>query len=84
MAPMFQTPRKLASGTRVSVTSVRTGVVAEAAGLLADVVVCGHDREYLALLAWPSVGACRTLVGHDYPIETLVNDAPYVRACGRR
>jgi feruloyl-CoA synthase len=65
---------KLASGTWVSVTSVRTGVVAEAAGLLADVVVCGHDREYLALLAWPSVGACRALVGSDCPIEKLVHD----------
>jgi feruloyl-CoA synthase len=65
---------KLASGTWVSVTNVRTGVVAEAAGLLADVVVCGHDREYLALLAWPNVGACRALVGSDCLIEKLVND----------
>ena len=65
---------KLASGTWVSVTSVRTGVVAAAAGLLADVVVCGHDREYLALLAWASVGACLALVGRDDPIEELVND----------
>ncbi|HZM97313.1 MAG TPA: feruloyl-CoA synthase [Vicinamibacterales bacterium] len=65
---------KLASGTWVSVTGVRTGVVAAAAGLLADVVVCGHDREYLALLAWPSVGACQALVGRDDPIEELVND----------
>ena len=65
---------KLASGTWVSVTSVRTDVVTEAAGLLADVVVCGHDREYLALLAWPSVGACRALVGSDCPIEKLVHD----------
>ena len=66
---------KLSSGTWVSVTSVRTGVVAETAGLLADVVVCGHDRAYLALLAWPSVGACRALVGREDPIEQLVNAA---------
>src|SRR4030095_12005846 len=65
---------KLASGTWVSVTSVRTGVVAEAAGLLADVVVAGHYRQSLALLPGPSVGACRALVGRDYPIEQLVND----------
>ncbi|MCE9580752.1 MAG: AMP-binding protein, partial [Deltaproteobacteria bacterium] len=42
---------KLASGTWVSVTTIRTGVVAAAGGALADVVVCGHDRAQLAVLA---------------------------------
>jgi feruloyl-CoA synthase len=45
--------------------------------------VCGHDREYLALLAWPSIAACRALAGRDDPIETLVNDAA-VRAGVRK
>jgi len=45
---------KLASGTWVSVTAIRTGVLARASGLLSDVVVCGHDRQFLAILAWPS------------------------------
>jgi feruloyl-CoA synthase len=44
---------KLSSGTWVSVTHVRTGIVAMAGGALADVVVCGHDRSELAILAWP-------------------------------
>ena len=48
---------KLSSGTWVSVTNVRTGVLATAAGVLMDVVVCGQDRDELALLAWLSATA---------------------------
>lgn len=48
---------KLSSGTWVSVTNVRTGVLAAAGGVLMDVVVCGQDRDALALLAWPSASA---------------------------
>jgi feruloyl-CoA synthase len=29
--------------------------------LLTDAVICGHDHEYLAALAWPNVAACRQL-----------------------
>ena len=56
---------KLTSGTWVSVTSVRTGIVAAAGGALTDVVVCGHGREYLGILAWPSVPGCRRLTDAD-------------------
>ena len=45
---------KLASGTWVSVTAVRTGIVARGGGLFSDVIVCGHDRPHLAILAWSS------------------------------
>lgn len=45
---------KLTSGTWVSVTHVRTGIVAKAAGLISDLVVCGHDRESLGVLVWAS------------------------------
>jgi feruloyl-CoA synthase len=44
---------KLASGTWVSVTAVRTGILAHAGDALSDVIVCGHDREHVAILAWP-------------------------------
>ncbi len=53
---------KLSSGTWVSVTAVRTGIVALARGLLSDVVVCGQDREELSILAWPNLTACRALI----------------------
>jgi feruloyl-CoA synthase len=49
---------KLSSGTWVSVTTLRTGVLAEARGLLQDVVVCGHDRDHIGLLAWPGSSGC--------------------------
>jgi feruloyl-CoA synthase len=69
---------KLDSGTWVSVTHVRTGVVATAGGLLADVVVCGQDRAALTLLAWPSPAGCQPLVGARTLAE-LATD-PVVRA----
>jgi feruloyl-CoA synthase len=28
-----------------------------------DAVVCGHDRDYVALLAWPNLGAAREIAG---------------------
>jgi feruloyl-CoA synthase len=56
---------KLSSGTWVSVTSVRTGLVAAAGGVLADVVVCGHDRDHLGVLAWPSPMGCRALTAAE-------------------
>ena len=54
---------KLSSGTWVGVTGLRTGIVALAGGVLMDVVVCGHDREALSILAWPSVAGCRAIAG---------------------
>ena len=62
---------KLSSGTWVSVTNVRTGIVAAAGGLLSDVVVCGHDRDHLALLAWPTAVAGVADVVHDQVREVL-------------
>ena len=62
---------KLSSGTWVSVTNVRTGLVAEAGGILADIVVCGHDREHLAILAWPSVAGCKAVVPEGTTIAAL-------------
>ena len=48
---------KLTSGTWVSVTHVRTGIVAQARGAITDVVVCGHDREALGVLVWMNASA---------------------------
>ena len=65
---------KLASGTWVSVSHVRTGLVGLAGGVLADVVVCGQDRDELAILAWPSVAGGRALAG-DRPLGELARSA---------
>ena len=47
---------KLMTGTFVSVGNLRIAALAAASPLLMDAVVCGHDRDYVALLAWPQRG----------------------------
>jgi feruloyl-CoA synthase len=54
---------KLTTGTFVSVGNLRPAVLASASPLLMDAVVCGHDRDYVALLAWLNVGAAREIAG---------------------
>jgi feruloyl-CoA synthase len=74
---------KLTTGTFVSVGNLRVAVLAAASPLLMDAVVCGHDRDYVGLLAWLNVGAARELAGApDAPPEELVRDeriAAFVR-----
>ncbi|BDB27572.1 feruloyl-CoA synthase [Cupriavidus sp. P-10] len=52
---------KLVNGTWVRVGAVRLGLVEQCAPLLTDAVICGHDHDYVAALAWPNVAACRAL-----------------------
>jgi feruloyl-CoA synthase len=52
---------KLTNGTWVRTGAVRLGLVDLCAPLISDAVICGHDREFLAALAWPNVAACRRL-----------------------
>jgi len=56
---------KLTTGTWVSVSTVRVGLLAEAGPALADLVVAGHDRPELGVLAWPSVDGCAPLIGSE-------------------
>ena len=61
----------LSMGVPVGVLSVQ--VLAAASGLLMDAVVCGHDGDYIGLLAWLNLGAAREVSGEpDAPIEALV------------
>jgi feruloyl-CoA synthase len=62
---------KLSTGTWVSVSTVRTGVVARANGLVSDVVVCGHDRGEVTLLAWPGAFACHALIGEELSVPEI-------------
>lgn len=54
---------KLQSGIFVRVGTLRVEVINATAPLLADVVVAGADREYVALLAWPNMAAVRQRFG---------------------
>lgn len=52
---------KLSSGTWVRTGALRLALVDRCSPLLVDAVICGHDRDYVAALAWPNVAACRRL-----------------------
>jgi feruloyl-CoA synthase len=54
---------KLGTGTWVQVGVLRTAVLAACAPALQDLVVCGHGRDEIGILAWPSPSACRDLLG---------------------
>jgi feruloyl-CoA synthase len=50
---------KLATGTWVSVGPLRAHLIAALAPLVRDVVIAGHDRDYIAVLLVPDPAACR-------------------------
>ena len=52
---------KLDSGTWVSVGTLRAQAIGAASPLIQDCVVCGHDKPYVALLAWPNLAAAREI-----------------------
>ncbi len=61
---------KLSTGTWVHAGGLRIGALEAAAPMLQDAVVTGHNRDYLGLLAWPNLDACREIArGEDRSIE---------------
>ncbi len=54
---------KLTTGTWVNSGGLRLAAMTAAAPVLQDVVVAGHDRDYVALLAWPNLAGCQTVCG---------------------
>ncbi len=65
---------KLDSGTWVSVGTLRANAVAAASPLIQDCVVCGQDKPFIGLLAWPNVSAAKQIAG----------DASLSGPCGHR
>jgi feruloyl-CoA synthase len=65
---------KLTSGTFVHVGTLRVAALDAVAPLLQDAVVTGQDRDYVGLLAWPNLAACRAAFGlpADAPAEEIV------------
>jgi len=61
---------KLANGTWVRTGTVRLDLLGQCAPLITDAVICGHDREYLAALAWPDLVACRALAPELAGLDT--------------
>ena len=52
---------KLANGTWVSVGPLRARFLGHFAPLVRDVVIAGHDRDFLAALIFPDLDACATV-----------------------
>jgi feruloyl-CoA synthase len=72
---------KLDSGTWVSVGTLRAQAVAAASPLIQDCVVCGQDKPYVALLAWPSIAAAKDIAADTHrttPDEVVTS--PKVKA----
>lgn len=56
---------KLLSGTWVNVGALRVNVVAASVDLIADVVIAGHNQDYISALIFPKLDACRALAGEE-------------------
>ena len=63
---------KLSTGTWVSVGPLRARIVAQGRGLVQDVVIAGHDRNFASALIFPNLGRCRDAAGLD-PEATPAN-----------
>ena len=66
---------KLSSGSWVSVGPLRARLIAACSPLVQDVVITGHDREFLGALVFPRLDQCRALCpelpSHADPDEVL-------------
>jgi feruloyl-CoA synthase len=68
---------KLSSGTWVNAGAVRLGAIDSLAPLVQDAVVTGHDRDYLGLLLFPNIQACREFccnLPNDAPVGHVLSD----------
>lgn len=63
---------KLTSGTFVLVGTLRTTAIAAASPVLQDAVICGQDRDYVGLLGFPNIAACRRLAEDEGARLTMV------------
>ncbi|HEX6612062.1 MAG TPA: feruloyl-CoA synthase [Hyphomicrobiaceae bacterium] len=54
---------KLSTGTWVHAAALRVAALAAAAPVLQDAVVAGHDRDFVGLLAWPSITGMKEIYG---------------------
>lgn len=76
---------KLGTGTWVHVGVLRAAVLAACAPALQDLVVCGHGRDQIGILAWPNASACRDLIGREGAADPVaIARAPEVGDAVRR
>ncbi|MEN6541733.1 AMP-binding protein [Parvibaculum sp.] len=64
---------KLSTGTWVSAGKLRVDALAFTNGLLQDALVAGLDRDYIGILGFPNLVACRAAAGEpDLNVEDVV------------
>jgi feruloyl-CoA synthase len=74
---------KLTTGTWVQVGNLRLQAIAASEPVIQDCVVTGHDRDFIGLLAFPNLEACRGLcpgLAADAPAELVLADPGVRRA----
>jgi feruloyl-CoA synthase len=65
---------KLMTGTFVQVGNLRTDVIAACSPVVHDALIAGQDKEFIGVLAWPNLHACRLLMGNpEASFEDAVN-----------
>lgn len=65
---------KLSTGTWVSAGKLRVDAVAASNGVLSDALIAGLDREYIGLLGFPNIPACRNIAGDpSLAVEDIVH-----------
>ena len=73
---------KLSTGTWVNVGPLRARLIAHFAPCIRDVVITGHDRDAIGMLAVPDVEACRALCPElpAWPMPSTVLTDPRVQS----
>lgn len=54
---------KLTSGTWVRVGVLRSQIISAAGGLIQDLVIAGHDRDFIGAIIFPALEYCKKLTG---------------------
>ena len=69
---------KLATGTFVSVGSLRSKITVAGAPLVQDVVITGLDQHEVGAMVFPNIGACRAVSGlaPDAAVDKVLSSAP--------
>lgn len=69
---------KLTSGTWVNVGDIRMAGIDALAPLVTDIVVAGHDQDYIGFLIFPNEAACRKISGlvQDSSLHAVLASIP--------
>jgi feruloyl-CoA synthase len=62
---------KLSTGTWVRVGMLRTQLIAAGNGLISDVVITGHDNDFVGAIVFPAIEYCRQLTGEQEMVAII-------------